>query len=548
MSDRFTKIFSLNPYIYAKESPVLFVAGALLQDIETGGILGQLKFRNVDSTRKHITEMVVELTCFDAEGNEMEDVVEFSYLGMSLPKNAEYGSKIPIEIPYPQTASVSLSVKIVSFEDGSCWFGTGLEWEPLPEKRYISTMIEDPELVKQFRIEFGNNSNYSYERYGNLWCCVCGAINSDPDVICIKCGKNERLLKYMDIRDLKKNCEKRLEEEAIQREIDEEAARKSRAAAEKRAADEREAAARKAEMEKFYLNKRIEAEAARQKRLMIIGVSAGAVVIALFLLITQYLIPLSKYNKAMEYKRDAKYEEAIVAFTGLGRFKDSSEQALACRQMKDDKLYNTAYIEAATLKANGEYDKAIEAFEALNGYKDSAEMIEECNQLKLKDAYDSATKLMEDGDYVGAVKVFESLDYEDSAEKAVICRNYISYEKALLYLKNGKYDDAIEIFEKLGDFENSKEKISESMIGKARALIDEGEYLDAIAILEGLLDEHPEVVTLIMDAKFGYVEYTVENKCQDEKTVEFFDELSGKGYALVNKYEDDVKKGSKKKK
>ncbi len=544
MSDRFTKIFSLSPNIYAKDSPVLFVAGALLRDIETGGILGQLKFRNVDSTRKHITEMVVELTCYDAEGNEMEDIVEFSYLGMSLPKNAEYGSKIPIEIPYAETAAISVSVRIVSFEDGSCWFGTGLEWEPLPEKRYISTMIEDPELVKQFRIEYGNNSNYSYERYGNLWSCVCGAINSDPDVICIKCGKNERLLKYMDIRDLKKNCEKRLEDEAIQREIDEEQARKSREAAEKRAADEREAAARKAQMEKYYLDKRIEAEAARQKRLMIIGVSAGAVVIGLFLLITQYFIPLSKYNKAMEYKRDAKYEDAIVVFNNLGRFKDSKEQAAECKQMRDDKDYNTTYIEAAKLKANGKYDEAIELFQTLNGYKDSAEMIEECGVLKLKAKYDAAMELMEDGDYVGAAKGFESVEYEDSAEMAQLCRDYISYNKGLLYLKNGKYDDAIEIFEKLGDLEESKEKVIESKIGKAKAFMRNHEYADAIVILEELADDNDEAAKLLLDSKFGYVKTAVKDNAVDAKTVEYYDELAEENYPDISKYKDDVKKKS----
>ena len=548
MSDRFTKIFSLSPFIYAKESPVLFVAGALLRDIESGGILGQLKFRNVDSARKHITEMVVELTCYDAEGNEMEDIVEFSYLGMSLPKNAEYGSKIPIEIPYPETAAISLSVRIVSFEDGSCWFGTGLDWEPLPEKRYISTMIEDPELIKQFRIEYGNNSNYSYERYGNLWLCVCGAINADPDVICIKCGKNERLIKYMDIRDLKKNCEKRLEEEAIQRQIDEEAARKSREAAEKRAADEREAAARKAQMDKFYLDKRIEAEAARQKRLMILGVSAGAIVIGLFLLITQYFIPLSKYNKAMTYKRDAQYDEAITVFNSLGRFQDAKQQAAECRQMRDDKDKNTTYIEAAKLKANGDYDAAIEIFESLKGYKDSDAMIEECGQLKLQAQYDAAQELLDDGDYAAAAKAFESLDYDDSAEKAKLCRDYISYENAKLYLKNGKYDDAIEVFTKLGDFEESKNKLTEAKIGKAKALIEEEHFTEAIGILEGLLDAGTDVADVLADAKFGYVKYTVENNCIDEKTQEYFDELSEKGYSGIDKYSDDIKKDSKKKK
>ena len=47
MSERYARLFSLPENLYQSSSPVMILAGALLKDNQTGGILALMKFKNV---------------------------------------------------------------------------------------------------------------------------------------------------------------------------------------------------------------------------------------------------------------------------------------------------------------------------------------------------------------------------------------------------------------------------------------------------------------------------------------------------------------------
>ena len=47
MSERYARLFALPENLYQPGSPVMILAGALLKDNQTGGILALMKFKNV---------------------------------------------------------------------------------------------------------------------------------------------------------------------------------------------------------------------------------------------------------------------------------------------------------------------------------------------------------------------------------------------------------------------------------------------------------------------------------------------------------------------
>ena len=104
-----------------------------------------------------------------------------------------------------------------------------------------------------------------------------------------------------------------------------------------------------------------------------------------------------------------RYNEADVAFTKLGNYKDSAEKAEEAAGMGQE---NTAYTKACKLLEDGSFDEAHDAFIALGNYEDSAEKA-------LEALYQKAGKLLEGGSYDEAQALYAELgDYCDSAEKA----------------------------------------------------------------------------------------------------------------------------------
>ncbi len=99
--------------------------------------------------------------------------------------------------------------------------------------------------------------------------------------------------------------------------------------------------------------KRIAAQKAAKKRKKIISivVPTVCVCIAFIILLTNVIIPNSKYNAAMQLYNDGKYDEAIITFKNLKGYKDSEKQIDNCYYGK----YGDAYNKVKNIKIGDTY-------------------------------------------------------------------------------------------------------------------------------------------------------------------------------------------------
>ena len=119
MSERYTRLFTLPGSLYAQDSPLIILAGALLKDNQTGRVLAQLKLKNVGT--KSVKAVKVSVTPLDAAGMENGQSVEHQYLDLHAAQDGEFGQKEPIPFPDPTTRAFHGAITQVVFTDGSLW-------------------------------------------------------------------------------------------------------------------------------------------------------------------------------------------------------------------------------------------------------------------------------------------------------------------------------------------------------------------------------------------------------------------------------------------
>lgn len=127
---------------------------------------------------------------------------------------------------------------------------------------------------------------------------------------------------------------------------------------------EQKAAEIKASREQAEREAKEKAEAAQRKKNRKAGIIFGSVavaVIAIFLLVTQVIVPANRYAEAHNLMEKCNYEAAFEAFDRLGNYKDSMEQARAAR-----------YSNAQLLAEDGRYYAAALAFQELGDYRDAS--------------------------------------------------------------------------------------------------------------------------------------------------------------------------------
>ncbi len=349
MSERYSKVFALSENLYATDSPIIIEAGALQKDNQTGGILAQIKMKNISA--KVIKAVKVKLTLFDVAGNILADGVEQQYLDLRVVRDESFGSKSAIKLKESTTRSFAVNSIEVVFEDGSVWNGTANPWETLSNQTALINYFNDEELVKQFELTYGVPCHNVLLEEKDLWHCTCGATNKNSEEKCHKCGKSLKALKELDISALKSEKEKRLENERI-------------LAEEKAERERQEAEIAKAEFEaKKKRFKKIAAIVVPVVCVLVIGI-VGIIYVA-----NNILIPNGKYNDAVALMNSGKYEEAITAFEVLNGYKDSERQIENCHYAINDITYN----DAIALIDAGNIVEAYEALITLGGYKDSAE-------------------------------------------------------------------------------------------------------------------------------------------------------------------------------
>ena len=417
MSERFTKLFSLPENLYAEGAPVIVSAGNLLKDNQTGRVLVQLKIKNIDA--KPLKAATVLIHPLDAAGKPMAGEAQQKYLDLTAKTGEEFGQKTVVYLPDDSTRGLAIAVTQVVFSDNSTWEGTAAPWEPLPAGESLSSGLGDGELVKQYRIKFGERCELAPREHRGLWLCACGAWNREP--VCCACGKEKAAaLLPLDLAGLKAEKDARLAKEKAEREAKE--------AADKAAA---------------------EAAAKKTKKVLSIVIPIAVLCVAA-LLIFKVFIPNSRYNKAVTLLDAGQYEEAIIAFEELNGYKDSANMIEEARCSK-------IYDEAEKQFASGNYDASISMFASIEPYRDSSSRIKEVTRAQeaaeMDALFQHANELIASENYKDAAVVLDSLakkHYQGASDSLEDIYPEL-YDFALLSVSASNFTDAMDIISYLPD-------------------------------------------------------------------------------------------------
>lgn len=215
MAERFQRLFTLPSRLYKEGCPVAIIAGALQKDTATGKIFAQIKMRNIGD--KDIESCKVLVTAYENSGKEVEGITDFSYLDLIAKPGEDFGSKTAVFLPVESTRSFSVKVIETVFTDKTFIQYDTLGWEQIPEQKSIEEHLKDSELIKQFKLETGEDCNYLPENEKGLFLCSCGEINLDTNLKCNKCGRTYgQLTDILDFADLNNKKDQRINKESLQ--------------------------------------------------------------------------------------------------------------------------------------------------------------------------------------------------------------------------------------------------------------------------------------------------------------------------------------------
>ena len=373
MAERYTRLYTLPENLYTEGAPLVIAAGALLKDNQTGKVLAQLKYRSICS--RPIRAIKVLITGYDMAKTEVCRE-EHQYLDLEIGRDEYWGSKEAVYLPDRSVRSYSAAVLAVYYADGGSYVSDSQRWEPLQEQAGLDTKLWDKELAKQYRIDTTPKSVFVPVRQKDLWLCACGEINRDGER-CHVCGQElDTLIAKLDVDLLREEKTERL---------------------------------RREEEHASAVDAVRDAHAKKAKKIALIAAPIAVVAAAAIVFSVISSKNARAYDDALALLDAGRYNEADVAFTKLGNYKDSAEKAEEAAGMGQE---NPAYTKACKLLEDGRFDEAHDAFIALGNYEDSAEKA-------LEALYQKAGKLLEGGSYDEAQALYAELgDYCDSAEKA----------------------------------------------------------------------------------------------------------------------------------
>ena len=350
MAERYEKVFSQVDNLYCTGAPLVLEKGALLKDGLTQNIVAQLRFKNIQ--HKVIKAVTVKILSYDTLGKPLKEETQYQYLDLFVKRDESFGEQVPIIVVNSQTRSYQIIVSQVIFVNNTIWTGNEV-WTPLAQVPSCSEVLQEPELCKQYAIEFGSKKGQMHSIQRDLFICACCAINRLDEDKCHQCGlPKEKILDFNKV-ELQKNCQIRLEKE--------EAERLRRAAEQER---------KKQEIRKLA------------KKIMKIGIPLIIVLLACGFAMDKYQELDSEYQYAMSQMEEGYYEDAIEDFKALGNFKDSPDRVKQAQDAFDKEKADT-YKEAKALLETGDALGAKYKFRKIEGYKDADELCAIADEQKL---------------------------------------------------------------------------------------------------------------------------------------------------------------------
>ena len=216
MANRYNEIFKSFPQLYLETSPVLMMAGALLEDTVNEKNLVLLKLKNL--AEDNIISCKVSVQAFDEEGKTEEGITEYCYEGLDICEGQEFGAKEPIYLSGRDAKTFCAAVTEVTFKNGQIWQHSVCEWKQVPMQEAVVERISEPEILEQYELEAGKNSAFVPIMRNGLFQCTCGTTNLASAKICHRCKRSVATVNAaFDIDALKQKREERLQREAIAR-------------------------------------------------------------------------------------------------------------------------------------------------------------------------------------------------------------------------------------------------------------------------------------------------------------------------------------------
>ena len=216
-----------------------------------------------------IEALKIAVTCADPFGAAVDGIPDYAYLDLNAAKGQVFGQKTAIPLPNSSTRRFTVSIKQIVFTDNSVWSAENALWEPLPASKPLGASLEDPELVQQYRLTYGDPCPVMPQAHKDLWLCTCGAWSRSPQ--CCRCGRSRDVLLSFDLEALKADRDARLMREQAERQVKAAAAKVAaqKAAAQRAAAQQAEAEAAR----KQLIPQRALLSREHEERLMIRGSS-----------------------------------------------------------------------------------------------------------------------------------------------------------------------------------------------------------------------------------------------------------------------------------
>lgn len=445
MNRKYIKLYTLPASLFAEESPVLITEGALLLDRYSEKLYINLQLQNVcDSV---IVSARIDIRLFDAKGNPFRDDITYTYSSIRVARDGKMGERELISITENGARSFSVLVSEITFSDFSVWKNKE-GFKPIGKPMKLETALGDEETANQFRIRYGEDSQYMPYLDRDLWFCSCGAVNSTAEENCHSCKRNRTAFQSINISTLAKEAKRRTEREQREAEIQN---------------NEKEIRQKK--------NKRI------FKWTMII-LPILLVIALVAATVPSFLSRREAYASAGILLEKGQFDEAREVYADLGDYLDSAEMAekgvsyekavfvLNCAETNDMLALKDLGITVEDLDESemGVYLKAKELFAELGDYKDAPEKITQIDtafadheEKKRQDAYDLATDQLEQNKYLSARDAFSALgNYKDAQDMA----KESLYRRASSLLEFCKSNNIRGIYVDLSDNVSKKTAIS----------------------------------------------------------------------------------------
>lgn len=255
-----------------------------------------------------------------------------------------------------------------------------------------------------------------------------------------------------------------------------------------------------------------------RNRIILVLFTLCALVLAIYLLVTQVIIPRGYYIQAEKLFAQGEYDAAALEYAKAGYYADAGEM-----------VHRSYYLHGEVYLAIEQFEYAADEFTKAGNYSDASERL-------LETYYQHGEVLLAKGKYDEAVGEFiKAGNYSNASEK--VQESY--YQKGMTFFKSKQYQDAIYEFQKAGEYSNASNMILEAYYYKAETLLETGQFEDALLSTNEISDSITE--TRILEACYQYADELLENKKYREALLAFqrispYRDALSKAYLIGRQY------------